>query len=303
MPAGQDPVKAMGRIARILAILDNSGRVGATADRLVSVAGYGGDEKNHRDQLSIDLRNLRKQGWKIDNLGGAGLDARYRLTSGDNRLRVLLSDEQQAALQRAVILVERADLAGRLGVRSADLPEGIGVLEVGEKQSEALAKCHAAVQRRSRITFTYKGTRRAVHPASVRFQNYRWYLSGQEEASALVKHYIVADMAGVSLDNPGSATAVPPVGKIPLHPLLWEVDEPTAVTVRTTTDYLPDVVRWLREPESVKEHDAVVDLRYTVSHRAAFRARIYVLGTRVQLIDGGAVRDEIVRELQEMTGA
>jgi predicted DNA-binding transcriptional regulator YafY len=303
MPAGRDQVKAMGRLARILYVLDNARKVGVTADKLVAVAEYGGDDKNKQDQLSLDLRNLRKQGWQIDNVQGVGEGARYRMISGDNRLRVLLSDEQQAALQRAVILVERSDLASRLGTKPADLPEGIGVRDVDHEESDALAKCHAAVQRRSRITFTYKGTSRTVHPASVRFQNYRWYLSGQEEASELVKHYVVADMAGVSLDHPGSATAVPPVGRIPLHPLLWDVDEPTSVTVRTTRSYVPDVVRWLRDPESVKETGDVVDMRYTVTHRAAFRARVYALGSRVQHVDGGVVRDELVSELREMTGA
>lgn len=47
---------------------------------------------------------------------------------GDNRLRLRLklSPPQLAALQRAVILAKRADLAKNLGVRPGSLPAGVG---------------------------------------------------------------------------------------------------------------------------------------------------------------------------------
>ena len=55
------------------------------------------------------------------------------------------------------------------------------------------------------------------------------------------------------------------VRRIPLHPLSWEVDDPTPVTVRTTPEFVPDVVRWLMAPYSQTEHDGVVDMSYTVT--------------------------------------
>lgn len=302
MPPGRDQVKAMERLAKILAVLNNAGVVGATADKLVDVAEYGGDDRNKKDQLSLDLRRLRAQGWQIDNVSGVGADARYRMVSGDNRLRVGLTERQLAALQRAVILSQRSDLAKRLGVQPGSLPDGIGVDVVPRRESVELSLCHQAVQLGSRLLFTYKGTPRVVHPGSVRFQNYRWYLSGIEEGLEFVKHFIVADMSDVSLDKPGTANEVPGIGRIPLHPLRWTVDEPTPVTVRTSPEYVPDVVRWLMEPDSQVEHDGVVDMHYTVTHRAAFRSRIYILGPRVQLADGGDVRDDVIDELRTMVG-
>jgi hypothetical protein len=56
------------------------------------------------------------------------------------------------------------------------------------------------------------------------------------------------------------------------------------------------------EPDSQVEHDGVVDMHYTVTHRAAFRSRIYILGPRVQLADGGDVRDDVIDELRTMVG-
>lgn len=297
---GRDPVKAMERLVRILAVLDNAGVVGSTAQELIDVADYGGENKT--DLLGVDLKNLKKQGWQIDTVSGTGLSGRYRLVPGDNRLRVKLTDRQLAALQRAVILAKRSDLAKRLGVKPDSIPEAIGVNVIPREESKELSLCHQSVHLASRLHFTYKGTPRVVHPGAVRFQNYQWYLSGFEDGSDILKHFIVADMTHVHLDKPGTAGAVPEVRRIPLHPLLWAVDEPTPVTVRTRPEYVPDVVRWLMQPESQREHDGVVDLRYTVTHRAAFRSRIYVLGTRVTIPDGGAVYDDLVSTLREMAG-
>ena len=301
MPPGRDQVKAMERLARILAVLDAAGVVGATAEKLLQVAQYGG-QAAPQDQLSLDLKNLRKQGWQIDNVAGVGEPGRYRMVSGDNRLRVKLTPRQLAALQRAVILSKRSDLAKRLGVPPGALPEGVGSDVLPSQESTELSLALQAVQLRSRLRFTYKGTRRLLHPGTVRFQNYRWYLSGVEDGSDIVKHFIVSEMTAAALDPPGSADEVPVMLRIPLHPLRWEVDEPTPVTIRTTPDYVPDVIRWLMAPESQTQHDCSVDMTYTVTHRRAFRARVYVLGPRVTVTDGGEVYDDIISELRTMVG-
>ena len=301
MPPGPSPVKAMQRLARILAVLDDAGVVGATTDRLLKVAEYGG-QAAPEDQLSLDLRNLRKQGWQIENLSPRGEAGRYRMVSGDNRLHIKLSAPQRAALQRAVLLAERADLAKRLGVRPAAVPEGIGSIKIRKQKGDKLSLALQSVQLRSRIKFTYKGTPRLVHPGTVRFQNYKWYLSGIEDGADLVKHFVVSEMSAIALEPPGTAAEVPSVRRIPLHPLRWEVDEPTTVTLRTTRDFVPDVVRWLNEPDSQVERDGAVDLTYTVTHRQAFRARLYVLGPRVTIAQGAEVYDEMLAELRTMAG-
>lgn len=301
MPPGRSPVKAMQRLARILAVLDDAGVVGATTDRLLEVAQYGG-QSAPQDQLSLDLRNLKKQGWQIDNVAAPGEPGRYRMVSGDNRLRVKLSAPQRAALERAVLLAERSDLAARLGVRPAAVPEGIGSIVIRKPKSDKLSLTLQAGQLRSRIRFIYKGTSRLVHPGTVRFQNYKWYLSGIEEGSDLIKHFVVSDMSEIALDPPGTAAEVPRVRRIPLHPLKWDVDAPTKVTLRTTPDFVPDVVRWLSQPDSQVERDNAVDLTYTVTHRHAFRARLYVLGPRVTISQGAEVYDEMLTELRGMAG-
>ena len=65
---------------------------------------------------------------------------------------------------------------------------------------------------------------------------------------------------------------------------------------------MPDVVRWLNEPDSQVECGDDVDMTYTVTHRQAFRARLYVLGPRVTITQGARLYDELMAELREMAG-
>jgi hypothetical protein len=61
-------------------------------------------------------------------------------------------------------------------------------------------------------------------------------------------------------------------------------------------------VRWLNTPDAEVEREGAVELTYTVTHRQAFRARLYVLGPRVTITEGAEVYDEMVAELRAMVG-
>jgi predicted DNA-binding transcriptional regulator YafY len=302
MPAGpgRNPVKAMRRLLRLLAMLDEAGSTGVSAEKLITIGEYG--DKDPGTQLNLDLKRLRNLGLAIDNVSGKGEPAHYRMVSGDNRLRLKLSPDQLAALQRAVNVADRADLAKALGISATSLPAGVGTKVTPPARPADLSKCLQAIQLGSRIDFTYKGTPRLVHPGSVRFQNHQWYLSGVEDQDDLVKHFAVGRMSDALLQPPGSARPVPEVRRIPLHPLLWEVDQPTEVVVRTSPEYVDDVKRWLQEPQSIHESDGAVDLTYLVTNRKSFRARIYVLGARVRITGPAEVRDEVLAELRELVG-
>lgn len=298
--AGRDQVRPMRRLARLMAVLDQAGAAGATADRLVEVGDYG--DKDPHSQLTLDFKRLRDQGWQIDNIAGDGESARYRMVAGDNRLRLRLTKAQLAALQRAVILADRADIAERLGLAPAELPVGLGSEVLPRNREGVLTLALRAVQLRSLIRFVYKGKPRLVNPGTVRFQHVQWYLTGVEDGSEVVKHYAVARMREVSLDAPGSARLTPEVRRLSLHPLTWEVDVPLEVTLRTTPEYVPDVERWLDAPANTREVGQSVDLTYEVTNRAAFRARVYALGTRVEIVGPDSFRDEVLADLRDLVG-
>ena len=157
---GRDQRGPMERLVRIAATLRERGTVGETGERLAEIAGFDGERS--MDQLKRDIRSLTDQGWQIDNVAGQGEPARYRMRTVDNRLRVRLTPPQQRALQRAVLLADRNDLVGRLGLaRLVDpgSPREAGVVAgVPTTGHDALlATVLRAVRMGSLLRFTYKG--------------------------------------------------------------------------------------------------------------------------------------------------
>lgn len=299
---GRDQRGPMERLVRIAAVLHARGGGGMSGDQLVEVAGFTGEDAS--DQLAREIRHLRRQGWQIDNVAGPGQTAHYRMVTVDNRLTLQLTQPQQRALQQAVLLADRGDLVRRLGLPESSRPDDVGtVLEVAERD-DALDTVVRATSLRALLRFDYKGSARVVHPVSVNAQYGRWYLRGREDGAeeGVVKAFVVSRMSDVRADAPGTADVPAPVRHPGLHPMSWEIDPPVDVELRTTADYAPDVRRWLGEPAAVAERGEHVVLRYRVTHRAAFRTRLYDLGTRVALLGPDEVRREVVAELRELAG-
>lgn len=288
----------MERLVRLATVLHHAGAVGATTADLVKAAGFEGT-KDPTSALAREFRHLRQLGWQIENIGGHGEDGRYRMTTVDNRLRVKLTPGQQAALLRAVLLADRADLVRRLGLEGEATPPEV---TISTGTTHELATVVAAVRRHSRLRFRYHGKDRLVHPDSVRTQNGKWYLGGREEGSDVVKWFVVSRMSGVGLDAPGTAERLATVRRTGLHPMSWEVDEPVTVTLRAPADYAPDVRRWLNDPVETTEADGFVTMAYRVTNRAALRVRLHELGPRVEVLGPHDVRQELLDELALMAG-
>jgi predicted DNA-binding transcriptional regulator YafY len=306
---GRDAREAMERLVRLASVLHHAGERGVPAANLLEVAGWT-DAADGVSALKRDFRHLGALGWQIDNIAGPGLGAIYRMTSVDNRLRVKLTAEQQAALRRAVLLVNRADLADRLGLTGDGTPPDV-VATLQAAGAPGLDTVVRAVRQRALLRFRYKGVDRVVHPESLTTYTTQWYLRGRGDDSDTVKTYAVGRMSGVRADAPGTAER-PEVSRHPgLHPMSWEIDPPVEVVVRTSPEYVDDVRRWLGDPlnpdmEPNPDVEPVetphVDLTYRVTNRAAFRARIYQLGTRARVVGPDDVRDEILDELAAMAG-
>lgn len=289
----------MERLVRLVSSLQRAGKRGVPANNLLEIAGFEGEDPI--SQLGREFRHLRALGWQIDNIGAEGEAGIYRMTSVDNRLRLKLTPEQQAALLRAVLLANRDDLVERLGLATADHPPEV-VASVAAGGDEALAAVTQAVRLGCLLRFRYAGSPRVVHPDSVRTQNGTWYLRGHEDGADLVKTFVVSRMSEVTADAPGTAVRADAARHAGLHPMSWEVDPPVEVTLRAPTEYAADVRRWLGSPDSETEADGSTELVYVVTHRAALRSRIYELGPRVQVVGPESVRDEIIAELAYMAG-
>lgn len=303
---GRDQRGPMERLVRIAAILQAHPETGVTGEQLISVAGFEGG-RDAGTQLKRELGHLENQGWQIENVAGPGEPARYRMTTVDNRLRVRLTPGQQAELRRAVLLARRADLVRRLGLPAGSAGDELPLpAAVRAATPEALPLVVDAVRDHQLLSFTYKGTRRTVHPESVRNQNGTWYLRGVEDpdlADLVVKTFVVSRMSAAEAGAPESAQRVPAVRHPGLHPMAWAIDPPVEVTLRTPAHYEADVRRWLGEPEGVEpDGDGSVRMRYRVTHRAALRTRLNELGDRVRIEGPDEVRAEVIAALDAARG-
>lgn len=287
----------MERLVRCATMLHHAGRVGVPGEELARVAGFA-DAEDATSALGRDLRHLNKLGWKIENIAPSGEKARYRMTAVDNRLKLRLTPEQQTALRRAVLLVDRDDLADQLDLVADQRPADVGaVIDAGVHDAD-LAAVISALRHQAVVRFRYNGSERAVNPDSVRTQQTHWYLHGREGDSEVVKAFVVSRMSDVRAEAPGTAVSHPAPKHTRLHPMSWEIDPPVDVTLRSPKEYAADVRRWLGVPVREKEVGDDVELVYTVTHRWALRQRVYQLGTRVRVVGPADVRDELIAELE-----
>ena len=298
--AGRDQRGPMERLVRLAAVLKAAGADGVSAEKLIRAGEYVG--KSASDLLGKDLHHLRNQGWQIDTISAQGDDGRYRMVTVDNRLRVRLTPEQQTALQRAVILADRADLVERLGLPASEQPSDVVAALAPRAHDERLSAVLRAVRHRAVLRFRYGGKDRVVHPESVRAQNEQWYLRGVEDGGDVLKVFVVARMSAVASDPPGTARSVDAEPGLQLHPMRFQVDPPIEVTVATTPDHQPDVRRWLGDPLQTAAAGDRVEMTYEVTNRAAMRCRLYELGERVTLVGPEEFRDELLAELAAAGG-
>ena len=290
------------RLVRLLAVLWQAGDQGLSTERLVAVGAYGGDdETGQRRQLTRDLAELNRLGYDIRNVAPEGTDAVYRLVARDNRLRVSLTLPQQVQLVRAAQIARLDERAGRsLGV--TDVPSASDLRVAAGSTPTHLDAVLRAVTRQCLVRFAYNGKPRAVHPQVVFPGASGWYVEGHEDGDTVAKVFVVARMSDVRIDAPGTADQPTSPRRRQLDPMTWQVDPPTDVHVETTPEHRPHVEATLGTPTSVEDDDGRVVLTLTVTHRAAFRARLYELGRRVRVLGPADVRAEILAELTDIAG-
>lgn len=279
--AGRDQLKPMERLIRILICLAHGGGHGVPITRLLRMADLTEDTEATRAQLRRDLTILRQGGWDIRNVAADGEDGRYRLEVTDNRLALLLTPGEVAAL-RAVWDASGSD--------HGQPPPIVGRL-------------HHAVRDRSLTSFGYAGRRRVVHPDALYATPSGWVLLARDEEAAAAKEYVTAWMDALSVDRPGTASPVPGMPAERLDPMLWPLDPPLRVRLGVVPAFVEDVLSLLPGTEVVGRgtdergiEETVVEL--TVMNQATFRARLYSLGLRARVLEPASLVAEIVANLR-----
>lgn len=266
----------MERLLRILLALAVSER-GITAHKLARIAGHATDESG-LTKLRRDIRQLRADGgWDIESSGNEGESGHYVLHAHDNRLALLLTPGERAALRQAAMATD------------VDVPS----------PSPRLATLERAVERHCLAHFTYRQRQRTVHPHTLHNGPSGWMLRGREVESDMIKEYVVERISGaVRIDGPGTAELPEGIPRHSFDPLTWVVDPLEDVLVVTPVDHAEEVAAMLTGAVEQERRVDEVILVVPVTHRAAFRSRILELGERVRLVGPSANADELVAALR-----
>ncbi|WP_082154932.1 WYL domain-containing protein [Jiangella alkaliphila] len=220
------------------------------------------------------------------------------------RLRVELTPEQQVELVRAALVAGDPGFRERLGDVPAPADEDL--VRSGEPLRTApdpLTEAAYAVEQRCLIRFTYKSRPRVVRPQLVRPGASGWYLygheiDGPEIDSPEMKWFVTHRMSDVALDPPGTAGPLREVTADELNPITWKRDPRVDVVVETSAEHERQVTAMLGEPSTREADGEVVRLTVPMTHRAAFRARLYELGRRARVVAPPEVVDEIIADLR-----
>ena len=282
---GSDRSGLLDRPVRLLAALEAAGPAGVGQERLADIGGYGGSTDDRRAAVTREISDLNQAGWTIENVAGPGERARYALRARDTRVRVELNRRQQAELSRAARLVDAQHPA------AADTEAGA---------DPVLSQCAYAVAVRAKLRFRYRGAPRVVRPRAVRPGPTGWYVVGYEDGSPEERYFALALLDDVTTGEPATAADAGDVRNGRLDPASWLVDPPEEVTVETLAEFADQVVRALGPVMRRTDTADRVLLTIPVTHHAAFRMRLYPLGTRVRVVAPEHVRTAIRAELARL---
>lgn len=287
----------MERVTQILTLLAGADGRPVSADEVLRVVPYGaGSVEDRRDQLRRDIRHLEYLGWEIANVAAPGETARYRLTAVDNRLRIEFTPAQRVELLRAAVAAGLLELVDDLGGQA---PVEDDFEAAVRREDTSLARVQRGLAGRCRVRFRYRDRDRVVHPHALHVRPGGWYLTGNEDGEDAAKTFAVSRMTQVELDPPGSARVPAVVSRPQLDPVSWRLDPPVDALVQTTSEHRAQVESMLGAARTAVPHggEALV-LTIPVTHRAAFRRRLYELGTRVRLLGPPVVQEEVRQELE-----
>ncbi len=201
------------RVTDLLLVLLDTDRPLSLREIADRVPGYPTSTGARRQAFERDKRLLREEGVPLDATQVGGPDQTgYRIDRERYYLpRLDLAPEEQAALNLAVAGVHLGEPSGvdALGKLGAGGPNMAGDLPVIDLPSPVdlplLPVLFEAVRQAAGVAFDYRGARRHVAPAGLRFHDGHWYLVAHDRDRAAARTFRVDRIEGVpEVGAPGS---------------------------------------------------------------------------------------------------
>jgi len=294
------------RLTDLVLVLLNAGQPRTLDDIAREVPGYPAGHEARRQAFERDKRLLRAEGVPVLTEAIDGPEQYgYRIDPDAFYLPDLrLTPDEQAALHLAVAGVHLGDPSGRdallkLGATGAGEARPVAALV----PPPALVPLFDAVRLRAEVAFDYRGERRRVAPAAVRFRGGRWYVIGWDVDRDAPRTFRVDRVEGAPVSGGPGSGAVPdgfdPASHAPEEP--WRIDTGDPAAVRLWVDPVESsrVVEEVGDAAVVdRRPDGAVLLRLGVSSRTALRSWVLGLLDHVEVLEPDTFRADVMAWLQ-----
>ena len=307
------------RLANLVTFLLDAGERrsggGVTYAEIVeSIPGYPEGDDARRRAFERDKKLLRDEDIPL-----VESDGRYRIPPDEYYLPDLgLTDDEQLALQLAVAAVPVGEggaegLAKLTGAGVGDVAGGLPAL-ADLDEHPLLPTLHAAIRKRSTVTFVRDGSERTVEPASLFFRDGHWYLFGFDRLRAADRNFRVDRIGGeVAVGEPdGFAARTAPDEMMPKQPWLFGGDGSAS-----SEEAVETAVVWVDAVLASKaiadagasagversEADGSVTLTMPVRNRSSFREWVLGMLDHAEVVGPPAVREDVAAWLRAMAEA
>lgn len=303
------------RMLNLVVLLTESSRPVTLEEISNKMSGqYPAAEEARRTAFERDKRSLRALGLPITTQTLSGSDAGKTAYSIDRTEYSLidfgLTEAELEALQQAAALVQIGTPWGKqavlwLGgeVTAVDAPTTVKV----NAQSQLLPTLWQAVEEQAVASFSYRGKNRAVQPYGLLARNGFWYLIAHDvERDMQVTYRVDRIESDITCGEPGAFSR--PAGFDVLNAFerdakQFEQGANEVAVVRLDNRVAPAAIRELGDDAIVaRRADGSVDVEVACGNRTAFKAWLYAMVDRAEVIGPENIRQEIIADLRRMAG-
>jgi len=309
-PKQHDPAE---RMLNLLALLGNNAQP-QTLEQIMDQMGaeYGSSDEGRRTSFERDKASLREMGVPISNIvlrgDAAGKTAYFLNKKGYGTLASQLTADEIRALQEAAAMVQiNTEWGRRAVVRLGGVIDdhvGFGTMHL-EAGSLALPELWRATNECRVVSMRYNAKDRTVHPYGLLSRDGYWYLGAYDLSRQEEVVFRVDRIQGDVVIGPKAQAFVRRADykladAMPTDAKLFDGVAEQAV-VRIDKVLALTVARELGQDGVILTHEnGDIDVRVSCANRVAFRAWLFAMVDRAEVLSPPNVRQEVIGWLNEV---